>query len=102
MEFGYDFSRLQRTHEIVGSSDFTSLAATGGASCTAREYARVQEAHAAARVCERRLYFQNPDPARDRVPEGVPASAGALDRAGLKGPVKGPRACRRRTPIHRE
>jgi UDP-N-acetylmuramate dehydrogenase len=30
--------------------------------------------------------FQNPDSARDRVPAGVPASAGALiDRAGLKG-----------------
>ncbi len=28
----------------------------------------------------------NPDPARDRVPEGIPPSAGALvDRAGLKG-----------------
>jgi UDP-N-acetylmuramate dehydrogenase len=30
--------------------------------------------------------FQNPDPVRDPVPPGVPASAGALiDRAGLKG-----------------
>jgi UDP-N-acetylmuramate dehydrogenase len=30
--------------------------------------------------------FQNPVPGRDPVPEGVPASAGALiDRAGLKG-----------------
>jgi UDP-N-acetylmuramate dehydrogenase len=30
--------------------------------------------------------FQNPDPARDAIPEGLPASAGALvDRAGLKG-----------------
>ena len=30
--------------------------------------------------------FQNPDPGRDRVPEGIPWSAGALvDRAGLKG-----------------
>ena len=30
--------------------------------------------------------FQNPDPSRDRVPEGIPWSAGALvDRAGLKG-----------------
>jgi UDP-N-acetylmuramate dehydrogenase len=28
----------------------------------------------------------NPDPARDRIPEGIPPSAGALvDRAGLKG-----------------
>jgi UDP-N-acetylmuramate dehydrogenase len=30
--------------------------------------------------------FQNPEPGRDAVPEGVPWSAGALvDRAGLKG-----------------
>jgi UDP-N-acetylmuramate dehydrogenase len=30
--------------------------------------------------------FQNPDPARDALPDGMPASAGALiDRAGLKG-----------------
>ncbi|MGH7634398.1 MAG: hypothetical protein ACRENC_11760, partial [Gemmatimonadaceae bacterium] len=34
--------------------------------------------------------FQNPDPLRDRVPAGIPASAGALvDRAGLKGMVEG-------------
>ena len=30
--------------------------------------------------------FQNPDPARDPIPAGIPPSAGALiDRAGLKG-----------------
>ena len=34
--------------------------------------------------------FMNPDPARDRIPEGIPASAGALvDRAGLKGATHG-------------
>src|SRR5262249_25961907 len=34
--------------------------------------------------------FQNPDRARDRVPETIPASAGALvDRAGLKGVAEG-------------
>jgi UDP-N-acetylmuramate dehydrogenase len=34
--------------------------------------------------------FQNPDPARERVPPGIPASAGALvDRAGLKGAREG-------------
>jgi UDP-N-acetylmuramate dehydrogenase len=34
--------------------------------------------------------FQNPDAARDRLPAGVPASAGALiDRAGLKGAREG-------------
>src|SRR5262249_39665713 len=34
--------------------------------------------------------FQNPEPGRDRVPDGIPWSAGALvDRAGLKGAVAG-------------
>ena len=34
--------------------------------------------------------FQNPDPSRDRVPDGIPPSAGALvDRAGLKGALDG-------------
>jgi UDP-N-acetylmuramate dehydrogenase len=34
--------------------------------------------------------FQNPDPSRDRVPDGIPWSAGALvDRAGLKGAQEG-------------
>ena len=34
--------------------------------------------------------FQNPDPPRERVPDGIPPSAGALvDRAGLKGAREG-------------
>ena len=34
--------------------------------------------------------FQNPEPGRDRVPDGVPWSAGALvDRAGMKGAALG-------------
>src|SRR4029079_1907395 len=34
--------------------------------------------------------FQNPDPSRDAVPQGIPPSAGALvDRAGLKGARQG-------------
>jgi UDP-N-acetylmuramate dehydrogenase len=34
--------------------------------------------------------FQNPDPARERVPADIPPSAGALvDRAGLKGAREG-------------
>jgi UDP-N-acetylmuramate dehydrogenase len=34
--------------------------------------------------------FRNPEPGRDRVPEGIPWSAGALiDRAGLKGAAVG-------------
>ena len=32
----------------------------------------------------------NPDPSRDRIPSGIPPSAGALvDRAGLKGATEG-------------
>ena len=44
--------------------------------------------------------FQNPDPARDVVPDGIPPSAGALvDRAGLKGARTVRRGSRRRTAI---
>ena len=44
---------------------------------------RTQPLSAASAGC----VFQNPEPARDRVPAGIPASAGALiDRAGLEGP----------------
>ena len=87
MEFGYDFSRLQRTREIVVSADFhvssgdpAALRATARESLAFRK--RTQPLESASAGC----IFQNPDPARDRVPEGIPASAGALvDRAGLKG-----------------
>ena len=42
--------------------------------------------------------FQNPDPARVRLPEGMPASAGALvDAAGLKGAACG---AARVSPVH--
>jgi UDP-N-acetylmuramate dehydrogenase len=91
MEFGYDFSRLQRTHEIVVSADFhvsrgepAALRATARESLAFRK--RTQPLESASAGC----IFQNPDPARDRVPEGIPASAGALvDRAGLKGAREG-------------
>lgn len=91
MEFGYDFSRLHRTHEIVVSADFqvssgdpAALRATARESLAFRK--RTQPLESASAGC----IFQNPDPARDRVPEGIPASAGALvDRAGLKGAREG-------------
>ena len=52
----------------------------------ARAVARVSQAHAAARLAERRLHLPEPGAGRDRVPDGIPRSAGALvDRAGLKG-----------------
>jgi UDP-N-acetylmuramate dehydrogenase len=87
MEFGYDRSRLQRTHELLLSADFTvgqgepaALRAIARDSLAYRK--KTQPLEAASAGC----IFQNPDPGVDRVPEGIPASAGALvDRAGLKG-----------------
>ena len=87
MEFAYDTSRLQRTREILVSADF---AVGPGAPEDLRSVARASLAH---RKLTQPLaqpsagcLFQNPDPRRDVVPPGIPASAGALiDRAGLKG-----------------
>jgi len=86
MEFGYDYSRLHRTREVVISADFRvtdgepdALRATARESLAFRK--RTQPLESASAGC----IFQNPDPARDVVPEGIPWSAGALvDRAGLK------------------
>ena len=91
MEFGYDYSRLHRTREVVIHADFR---VGTGEPAALREVAReslafrkrTQPLEAASAGC----IFQNPDPARDRVPQGIPASAGALvDRAGLKGAREG-------------
>jgi UDP-N-acetylmuramate dehydrogenase len=86
MEFGYDYSRLHRTRELVLSAEFK--VATGEPEvlrATARESLafrkRTQPLDSASAGC----IFQNPDPARDVVPDGIPWSAGALvDRSGLK------------------
>jgi UDP-N-acetylmuramate dehydrogenase len=91
MEFGYDRSRLQRTREIVLSADFrvgrgepAALRAVARESLAYRK--RTQPLESASAGC----IFQNPDPAVDRVPDGIPPSAGALvDRAGLKGASEG-------------
>lgn len=86
MEFGYDYSRLHRTHEVVVSADFRVAEANPDVlRATARESLafrkRTQPLESASAGC----IFQNPDPARDAVPDGIPWSAGALvDRAGLK------------------
>jgi len=91
MEFGYDYSRLHRTGEVVLSADFRT---GSGEPAALREVARqslafrkrTQPLEAASAGC----IFQNPDPARETVPAGIPASAGALvDRAGLKGAAEG-------------
>jgi UDP-N-acetylmuramate dehydrogenase len=87
MAFGYDRSRLQDTGEVLLSAVFrvspgdpASLRATARASLAFRKRTQPLDTPSAGCV------FQNPDPVRDRVPEGIPWSAGALvDRAGLKG-----------------
>jgi UDP-N-acetylmuramate dehydrogenase len=87
MGFGYDTSRLFDTREVVVWTDMRVspgdpdvLRAVARASLAHRK--RTQPLHLPSAGC----VFQNPDPARDQVPEGIPWSAGALvDRAGLKG-----------------
>jgi UDP-N-acetylmuramate dehydrogenase len=91
MEFGYDFSRLQRTREFVVSADFRAadgdrdaLRAIARQSLAFRKSTQPLESASAGCI------FQNPDPARDTVPAGIPPSAGALvDRAGLKWSAEG-------------
>jgi UDP-N-acetylmuramate dehydrogenase len=87
MSFGYDRSRLQDTGEVllwaefrVTGGDPASLRATARQSLAYRKGTQPLETPSAGCI------FQNPDRARDRVPDGIPWSAGALvDRAGLKG-----------------
>jgi UDP-N-acetylmuramate dehydrogenase len=87
MDFGYDRSRLQRSHDVllwavfrVGEGDPAALRAVARQSLAFRKRTQPLESRSAGCV------FQNPDSSVDAVPEGIPASAGALvDRAGLKG-----------------
>ncbi len=87
MGFEYDRSRLQDTGEVLLSAVFrvtpedpAVLRAAARASLAFRKRTQPLETPSAGCV------FQNPDPRRDRIPLGMPHSAGALvDRAGLKG-----------------
>jgi UDP-N-acetylmuramate dehydrogenase len=87
LAFGYDRSRLQGTGEVllsatfrVAPGDVSALRATARASLAYRKRTQPLDTPSAGCV------FQNPQPGRDRVPDGIPWSAGALvDRAGLKG-----------------
>jgi UDP-N-acetylmuramate dehydrogenase len=91
MEFGYDYSRLHRTREIVVDATFrvsrgepADLRAIARESLAFRKRTQPLESSSAGCI------FQNPDPARDDVPDGIPPSAGALvDRAGLKNATTG-------------
>jgi UDP-N-acetylmuramate dehydrogenase len=92
MEFDYDYSRLKHTGEIVlwaafrvtPGADPAALRAVARDSLAFRKKTQPLESPSAGCI------FMNPDPVRDRVPEGIPPSAGALvDRAGLKGTALG-------------
>jgi UDP-N-acetylmuramate dehydrogenase len=87
MEFAYDSSRLRRTREILVHADFVVTPADpGDLRRTARQSLAYRKTTQPLAFPSAGCIFQNPDPARDRLPEGMPASAGALiDAAGLKG-----------------
>jgi len=86
MAFGYDESRLQSTGEILLSADF--LVTPGDPAAlrrTARESLAFRKRTQPLETPSAGCIFQNPQPGRDAVPDGIPWSAGALvDRAGLK------------------
>jgi UDP-N-acetylmuramate dehydrogenase len=87
MEFAYDYSRLHLTHEVVVWADFR---VGRGEPARLREAARAslryRKETQPLQLPSAGCAFQNPDPAQQRLPPGIPASAGALiDRAGLKG-----------------
>jgi UDP-N-acetylmuramate dehydrogenase len=91
MAFGYDRSRLQESGEILLSAVFrvtagepAALRATARQSLAYRKRTQPLESPSAGCI------FQNPEPGRDEVPDGIPWSAGALvDRVGLKGSAVG-------------
>lgn len=94
MEFGYDYSRLHRTHEVVIDATFRVGGGGTGRADALRAIAReslafrkrTQPLESASAGC----IFQNPNPVHDVVPPGIPPSAGALvDRAGLKNAAAG-------------
>ena len=91
MEFGYDFSRLHRTREFVVSADFHAADGDPDALRTiARQSLAFRKSTQPLESASAGCIFQNPDRSRDKVPAGIPASAGALvDRAGLKGSAEG-------------
>ncbi len=88
MDFDYDTSRLQQSGEVLiwaafrvrPGGDPDALRAVARESLAFRKSTQPLASPSAGCI------FQNPQPRRVTLPEGMPASAGALvDRAGLKG-----------------
>lgn len=99
MRFGYDASRLQTSGEIALSALFETTTGTPEAlRAVARASLAFRKRTQPLDVPSAGCIFQNPDPTRDHVPDGIPPSAGALvDRAGLKGHEAGGA---RVSPVH--
>ncbi len=99
MGFAYDRSRLQDTGEVLLDATFavgrgvpSALRSTARASLAFRKRTQPLDTPSAGCV------FQNPTRDRDRMPEGIPWSAGALvDCARLKGHTIGGASV---SPIH--
>lgn len=91
MAFGYDTSRLFSTNEVVVWADFVvGIGNPDRLRARARESLAHRKATQPLNLPSAGCVFQNPQPPLDRVPAGVPWSAGALvDRAGLKGATEG-------------
>ena len=87
MEFAYDRSRLRRTGEVALRASFRASPGDPDAlRVVARASLAFRKGTQPLALPSAGCVFQNPDPARVRLPEGVPCSAGALvDLAGLKG-----------------
>ncbi|MCU1382629.1 MAG: UDP-N-acetylenolpyruvoylglucosamine reductase [Acidobacteria bacterium] len=91
MAFGYDRSRLQSSGEVLLSAVFRVAAGAPAAlRAVARESLAFRKRTQPLDTPSAGCVFQNPEPGRDAVPDGIPWSAGALvDRAGLKGEAEG-------------
>ena len=91
MAFGYDRNRLQTSGEVLLSAVFRVSAGEPAAlRATARESLAFRKRTQPLDTPSAGCVFQNPEPGRDVVPDGIPWSAGALvDRAGLKGEAAG-------------
>ena len=92
MEFEYDYSRLKRTGEIALWAAFRVTPGQDPAALrlVARESPAFRKRTQPLASPSAGCIFMNPDAARDKLPDGIPPSAGALvDRAGLKGATLG-------------